>query len=140
MRIIGMIIIIGMVLGAVASIDHIKFIDLPSILLVLGGSIGYVLAKGKSKNFIKNFGDGSVYMGWIGLFIGFIIIGNHYADTEKIGPAISVAFLPIFYGYFFKLISVGLEKNIKKDWWLFFKYQNILVKNIKYHPSFEQNF
>ena len=24
--------------------------------------------------FIKNFGDGAVYMGWIGLFIGFIII------------------------------------------------------------------
>ena len=105
-----MIIIIGMVLGAVASIDHIKFIDLPSILLVLGGSIGYVLAKGKSKNFIKNFGDGSVYMGWIGLISGVIMIGNHDADAERAWPAMSIAFLPIFYGYFLKLISVGLEK------------------------------
>ena len=115
MRFIGVIIIIGMVCGAIATIDYTKFIDLPSLLIVLGGAIGYVLAKGKSNAFIKDFGDGSVYMGWIGLFIGFIIIGNHHADAEKIGPAISVAFIPIFYGYFFKLISVGLEKNIKKD-------------------------
>ena len=48
-------------------------------------------------------------MGWIGLIIGFIMIGNHHAESEKIGPAISVAFLPIFYGYFIKLISTGLE-------------------------------
>ena len=111
MRIIGIIIIIGMIVGAIVSIDHTKFLDLPSLLIVLGGALGYVLAKGKSKHFIKNFGDGSVYMGWIGLIIGIIMVGNHYADTEKIGPAISVAFLPIFYGYFIKLISTGLEKN-----------------------------
>ena len=115
MRIIGIIIIIGMVGGAIVSIDHTKFLDLPSMLIVLGGALGYVLAKGKSKHFIKNFGDGSVYMGWIGLIIGFIMIGNHHAESEKIGPAISVAFLPIFYGYFIKLISTGLE-SIGDDW------------------------
>ena len=101
MRFIGVVIIIGMVCGAIATIDYTKFVDLPSLVIVLGGAIGYVLAKGKSSAFIKDFGDGSVYMGWIGLFIGFIIIGNHHAEAEKIGPAISVAFLPIFYGYFF---------------------------------------
>ena len=46
MRIIGVIIIIGMVVGAVSTIDYKKFIDLPSFLLVVGGSLGYVLAKG----------------------------------------------------------------------------------------------
>lgn len=111
MRFIGVVIIIAIVCGTIASIDYTKFIDLPSLLIVLGGAIGYVLAKGKYDKFIENFGDGSVYMGWIGLFIGFIIIGNHHNEVEKIGPAISVAFLPIFYGYFFKLISIGLTKN-----------------------------
>ncbi len=110
MRIIGVIIIIGMVVGAVSTIDYKKFIDLPSFLLVVGGSLGYVLAKGKSSNFIKNFGDGSVYMGWIGLMIGIVIIGNHHASTENMWPAFSVAFLPILYGYFIKLITTGLEK------------------------------
>ena len=110
MRVIGVIIIIGMVAGAIASIDHTKFLDLSSLLIVLGGALGYVLAKGKSKHFIRNFGDGSVYMGWIGLIIGFIMIGNHHSEADKIGPAISVAFLPIFYGYFIKLITTGLEK------------------------------
>ena len=115
MRFIGVIIIIGMVCGAIASVDYTKFIDLPSLLIVLGGAIGYVLAKGKPDTFFKDFGDGSVYMGWIGLFIGFIIIGNHHTEADKIGPAISVAFLPIFYGYFFKLISIGLTKKDKND-------------------------
>ena len=110
MRIIGVIIIIGMVVGAVSTIDYKKFIDLPSFLLVVGGSLGYVLAKGKSRSFIKNFGDGSVYMGWIGLMIGIVMIGNHNVNTENIGPAFSVAFLPILYGYFIKLITTGLEK------------------------------
>ena len=110
MRIIGVLIIIGMVVGAVSTIDYNKFIDLPSFLLVVGGSLGYVLAKGKSRSFIKNFGDGSVYMGWIGLMIGIVMIGNHNVNTENIGPAVSVAFLPILYGYFIKLITTGLEK------------------------------
>jgi flagellar motor component MotA len=110
MRIIGMIIIIGMVIGAVVSIDYSKFIDLQSLLIVLGGAIGYALAKGKPKEFIINFGDGCVYMGWIGLMIGIIIIGNHYAGTEKIWPAFSIALLPLFYGYFIKLVVVGLKK------------------------------
>ena len=83
MRIIGVIIIIWMVFGAVSTIDYKKFIDLPSFLLVVGGSLGYVLAKGKSSKFIKNFGDGSVYMGWIGLMIGIVMIGNFHANTEK---------------------------------------------------------
>ena len=110
MRIIGVIIIIGMVVGTISAIDHNIFIDLPSMLLVVGGSLGYVLAKGKSNDFIKNFGDGSVYMGWIGLMIGVVLIGNHYTNTENLWPAFSVAFLPIFYGYFIKLITIGLEK------------------------------
>ena len=110
MRIIGILIIIGIVFGAVSMIDYNKFIDLPSMLLVIGGSLGYVLAKGKSSNFIKNFGDGSVYMGWIGLMIGIVMIGNHHVKTENMWPAFSVAFLPIFYGYFIKLITTGLEK------------------------------
>ena len=110
MRIIGILIIIGMVVGAVSTIDYNKFIDLPSLLLVVGGSLGYVLAKGKSNNFIKHFGDGSVYMGWIGLMIGIVMIGNHQVNTENIWPAFSSAFLPILYGYFIKLITTGLEK------------------------------
>ena len=110
MRIIGIIIIIGMVVGAASTIDYKMFIDLPSILIVVGGSLGYVLAKGKSSNFIKNFGDGSVYMGWIGLMIGIVMIGNQHANTDNMWSAFSVAFLPLLYGYFIKIISTGLEK------------------------------
>ena len=111
MRIIGIIIIIGMVVGAASKIDYKIFIDLPSMLIVVGGSLGYVLAKGKSNDFIKNFGNGSVYMGWIGLMIGIVMVGNHHVGTENLWPAFSVAFLPLLYGYFIKIISTGLEKT-----------------------------
>ena len=111
MRMIGVLIIIGIVAGTTMTIDYTKFIDLPSLLLVLGGAIGYSLAKGNPKEFLRNFGDGSVYMGWICLIIGLIMIGNHYAEVEKIGPAVSIAFLPIFYGYLIRLISTGIEKS-----------------------------
>ena len=111
MRIIGTFIIIGIIVGSISTIDYKKFIDLPSLLLVIGGSLGYVLAKGKSNKFVKNFGDGAVYMGWVGLMIGLIMIGNHHVNTENMWPSFSITFLPIFYGYFIKLITTGLEKN-----------------------------
>ena len=101
--------------------DFTTVIVVISFLLVLGGAIGYALAKGNPKDFFRNFGDGSVYMGWIGLIIGLIMTGNHYADVEKIGPAISVAFLPIFYGYLIRLISTGIEK-VKNPWKLSLKH------------------
>ncbi len=49
MRFIGVLIIIGIVAGTTMTIDYKKFIDMPSLLLVLGGAIGYALAKGNPK-------------------------------------------------------------------------------------------
>ena len=83
MRIIGIIIIIGMVAGAIVSIDHTRFLDLPSLLIVVGGALGYVLAKGKSKHFIKNFGDGSVYMVYM-IFQFFLQSGEYNFFTKRI--------------------------------------------------------
>ena len=53
MRIIGVLIIIGIVAGTTMTIDYKKFIDMPSLLLVLGGAIGYALAKGNPKDFLE---------------------------------------------------------------------------------------
>ena len=110
MRFIGVLIIIGIVAGNTMTIDYKKFIDMPSLLLVLGGAIGYALAKGNPKDFFRNFGDGSVYMGWIGLIIGLIMIGNHYADVEKNWPSYFSSIFTYFYGYLIRLISTGIEK------------------------------
>ena len=49
-------------------------------------------------------------MGWIGLMIGIVMIGNEHANTDSIWPDFSIAFLPLLYGYFIKIISTGLEK------------------------------
>ena len=60
------------------TIDYKKFIDMPSLLLVLGGAIGYSLAKGNPKDFFRNFGDGSVYMGYDSDKEGFF----YYSDNS----------------------------------------------------------
>ena len=48
---------------------------------MLGGGIGYALRKGGWEPFIKLFGDGAVYFGWIGSLIGLIAITGGRFDT-----------------------------------------------------------
>jgi flagellar motor component MotA len=80
------------------------------LLIVLGGGIGYALLKGGWEPFIKLFGDGAVYFGWIGSLIGLIAItgGQFYTwgDIEKMGPALAVGMLTLFYGYMPRLIAM----------------------------------
>ena len=64
-----------MVVGAISTIDYKKFIDLPSKCR----RINYVLAKGKSSNFIKNFGDG-IGLDWFDWDCNYRLI----TQTQKI--------------------------------------------------------
>ena len=45
------------------TIDYKKFVDMPSLLLVLGGTVK--VYQKETQDFFRNFGDGSVYMGWM---------------------------------------------------------------------------
>jgi flagellar motor component MotA len=79
------------------------------LLIVLGGGIGYAFLKGCWEPFIKLFGDGAVYFGWIGSHIGLIAITggrfDTWGDIEKMGPALAVAMLTLFHGYMALLIA-----------------------------------
>tara|TARA_B100000085_G_C18170229_1_gene361230 strand:- start:67 stop:507 length:441 start_codon:yes stop_codon:yes gene_type:complete len=115
MKIIGVGICFAIILGAILQVGHHLFIDINAALFVLGGATGFLVFKKDSGNRIKNFGQGAVYFGWLGTLIGLIAItGNRFmvwGDVEKMGPALSVAMLTIFYGYTIKMVTIALTED-----------------------------
>ena len=115
MKITGIGICFAIILGAILQVGHHLFIDINAALFVLGGATGFLVFKKNSSNHIKNFGQGAVYFGWLGTLIGLIAItGNRlmvWGDMEKMGPALAVAMLTIFYGYTIKMVTIALTEN-----------------------------
>ena len=111
---VGLLIVIFIIFGSVSIVGFQLFNDIHSILFVLGGASGYSFLKSRRNDWIKNLGNGAVYFGWLGTLIGLIAIaGNRFdvwGDIDKMGPALAVAMLTIFYGYLLKLITIAFEK------------------------------
>ena len=112
MKIFGVGICLAIILGAILQVGYHLFIDINAALFVLGGATGFLVFKKDPRSRIKNFGQGAVYFGWLGTLIGLIAItGNRFmvwGDVEKMGPALAVAMLTIFYGYAIKMVTIAL--------------------------------
>ena len=106
---IGIIGIIGLVIGAIISGSNFGiFFDAPAFVVVVAGAFLYSIASGgEITDRIENFGIGAVRFGWLGLFIGIIIMSasNIIISLDNIGPALAVALLTPFYGYFIQIIT-----------------------------------
>ena len=115
MKIVGLGICLAIILGAILQVGHHLFIDINAALFVLGGATGFLVFKKDPFNRITNFGQGAVYFGWLGTLIGLIAItGNRFmawGDIEKMGPALAVAMLTIFYGYVIKMVTIALTQE-----------------------------
>ena len=115
MKILGIGMCFAIMLGAILQVGYHLVIDINSALFVLGGATGFVFFKKNSGNHIKNFGQGAVYFGWLGTLVGLIsITGTRFmvwGDLEKMGPALAVALLTIFYGYTIKLVTIALAED-----------------------------
>ena len=114
-KFMGLIICMFMIFGAVIHVDPKLYNDFLSLLMVVGGGFGYSFLKNQKDSFIINFGKGTVYFGWLGFLIGLIALTGgkweNWGDIEKMGPALSVAMLPLLYGYTIKLITLTFEKK-----------------------------
>ena len=114
-KFIGLIICLFIILGAVIQVGPSFYNDISSFLFVVGGGFGYSILKNNEESFIKNFGEGAIYFGWLGTLIGLIALtggkGNNWGDIEKMGPALSVLMLTLFYAYTIKLITLVFGKN-----------------------------
>ena len=106
---IGIFCIIGLVIGTILSVSNVGvFFDAPAFGIVLVGAFLYSIASGgEITDRIENFGIGAVRFGWLGLFIGIIIMSasNIIISLDNIGPALAVALLTPFYGYFIQIIT-----------------------------------
>ena len=90
------------------SIRFWNFFDAPAFGIVIVGAFLYCIAAGgDAADRIENFGIGAVRFGWLGFFIGVIIMSesNIVISLDNIGPALAVALLTPFYGYFIKILT-----------------------------------
>ena len=114
-KFLGLSLCLFMIIGAVIHVGPKYYNDILSLKIVIGGAIGYSLLKNKKNEFIINFGDGAVYFGWLGTLIGLIALTggkwDNWGDIEKMGPALSIIMLTLFYGYIIKLITLLFQKN-----------------------------
>ena len=115
MKVLGLAICLGTIIGAAATVGIQLYFDILSLLFVLGGAIGFLVMKNDAENHITNFGKGAVYFGWLGTLVGLIAItGDRFlvwGDVDKMGPALAVSMLTILYGYSLKLITIALAKD-----------------------------
>ena len=114
LKFLGLFICLLLILGAMFEIGVSLYIDLYSIIIVVGGAVGYSLIKNNKKEYINNFGKGAVFFGWLGLLIGLIALTggkyNNWGYIDKMGKALAVLLLPVFYGYIIKLITMPFSK------------------------------
>ena len=113
-KFLGLFICLFLILGVMLEIGISLYMDLYSLIIVIGGAIGYSLIKNNKKEYIINFGKGAVFFGWLGLLIGLIALTggkyNNWGDIDKAGKAIAVFLLPVFYGYIIKLTTMSFSK------------------------------
>ena len=74
MKIFGLAICLGTLLGTAATVGINLYFDALSCLFVLGGAIGFLVMKNNPEKHIKNFGQGAVYFGWLGTLVGLVAI------------------------------------------------------------------
>lgn len=86
-------------------------LDGPSLLIVLGLALLSTLSAKRMLSgpaLISHFGNADVRAGWIGLIIGLVLTANSAASMtggstgdllKTLMLALSVAFLPLLYGY-----------------------------------------
>ena len=113
MKVLGLSICLATIFGAATTVGIDLYLDIMSLLFVLGGAVGFTLLKNTSDTYIKKFGEGAVFFGWLGTLIGLVAIaGNRYeiwGNVEKMGPAFAVSMLTILYGYIIKLATIALD-------------------------------
>ena len=110
----GLVLIVVVVVSAFNAAGDIgTAIDLLAFLFVIGVAIGHILGSKDCDNRVTRFGDGAVRGGWLGFLVGIIMIASSPSaaqmDFSAIMPAMAVATLTPFYGYFLKLISLQID-------------------------------
>ena len=118
----GFCLVFAILVGS--SLSH--FLNLPSVVLVLSVGFGTVYFSHGSRGFglllqatfaevneqesahaaevARTASRSFVSAGWLGLVIGIVQMLVHLDDPSRIGPAVAVALLTVFYGQMFSTL------------------------------------
>ena len=123
MKIISLLIIVFAIVAAIfAGGDILAFIDVPSILVVIGPVIASISAKHGLEGFKELFREGEnqskilhtmgvtgIIAGAIGTMIGWVIILGNLSDKSALGPALAISLLTLLYGLLIFLFTTLLS-------------------------------
>ena len=103
LKFVGLTTCLFLIIGVLFEIGIFLYIDIYSLIIVVGGAIGYSLIKNNKKEYISNFGNGAVFFGWLGTLIGLIALTggkyNNWGDINKMGASFAVLLLPVLWLY-----------------------------------------
>lgn len=116
----------------------LAFIDIPSLIVILGVCIPILLASGLAKDFIRGFKvmqrlpnqlteielkrtliaislvmKSTIIGGLLGTLVGSVAIGANIDSITKLGPSIGVALLTILYAVVFYVMLLPVQYRVK---------------------------
>ena len=101
------------IFGTIIPLDINAYFHLEAALLVVGGSISYVLLVNNKEKLARRIGDGAVFFGWLGLLIAWIYIaysGFSGFRPNELGVSVAYSMHPLFYGYIIKFFPLAFER------------------------------
>ncbi len=113
-KIFSAVIYILFILGTLVAVGDVgQYVDFLAFLFVGVVALLFAASAQGEESIAQKFGIGAVRAGWLGSIIGIIAIfgsdGFASGDMSKIGPALAVCSLTVFYGYLFKLGAMILD-------------------------------
>jgi len=109
-QIVGYVLVIGMILGAIMIDTPLAFFtDIPSLMIVVGGSFAFILIAGGADAMRFPWGKqlrylwaalilALIFMAVSGDFIGHVKMMQNLSEPSTIGPSMAVALLTSLYG------------------------------------------
>ena len=97
------------------------FFDIASFIFVVGLGVAYAaVGNYGTRDRIKNFGNGCVAAGWLGIMIGLTVMLAHgemvfYDPSNQdvdLYKKIALAMVCLVYGYWFKSLAFVVEENL----------------------------
>ncbi len=120
-KIIGIIIVFGTITGCLFLGGNISsFLDIPSLLFVLGIVIGSLIFKfgihglltsWRSREFCELGQTSALMAGILGPVIGAIHILNNISDPKRLGPAMAVSMITFLYAIIINLCFALVKKD-----------------------------
>ena len=93
-----------------------NFINYPALVVVIVPAFLFSISGSKDiKTRLNNFSSGAVLAGWIGTFIGVIMIALNFDFAtwqEFLPPATAIGLLTVLYGYIAKAMCFLIAENL----------------------------